>query len=81
MAWSTCWFVCGFLLQEVDLRELFSFDKLRESGRVSVITTEEFIEKEALSGNLGISPSENVKRLNNKVRRAVIGRSKTFKPG
>eukprot|EP00904_Undaria_pinnatifida_P005053 jgi/Undpi1/1678/HiC_scaffold_11.g05068.m1 len=52
--------------KEVDLRELFSFDKLRESGRVSVITTEEFIEKEALSGNLGISPSENVKRLNNK---------------
>eukprot|EP00904_Undaria_pinnatifida_P005051 jgi/Undpi1/1676/HiC_scaffold_11.g05066.m1 len=48
---------------EVDLRELFSFDKLRESGRVSVITTEEFIEKEALSGNLEVLPSENVKRL------------------
>lgn len=50
--------------QVVDLRSLFSFDKLRESGRVRVITTEEFLEKEALTGNLGIQPSEDVKRLN-----------------
>ncbi|CAM9337395.1 unnamed protein product [Laminaria digitata] len=49
--------------KEVDLRDLFSFDKLRQSGRVSVITSEEFIEKEALSGNLEISPSEDVMRL------------------
>lgn len=58
----------GRPLQEVDLRDLFSFDKLRASERVSVITTEEFIEKEALSGNLGIWPSENVMRLDEKVR-------------
>ncbi|CAM9796851.1 unnamed protein product, partial [Hapterophycus canaliculatus] len=49
--------------QEVDLRELFSFDKLRQSGRVRVITTEEFLEREALSGNLGILPGEDVKSL------------------
>ncbi|CAM9355148.1 unnamed protein product [Ascophyllum nodosum] len=49
--------------RDVDLRELFTFDKLRQSGRVEVITTEEFLEREALSGNLGVSPSEDVKRL------------------
>ena len=65
----------------MDLRDLFSFDKLRESGRVSVITTEEFIEKEALSGNLGISPSEDVMRLNVWVRRPHMGASKPLKPG
>ena len=56
----------------MDLRGLFSFDKLRESGRVSVITTEEFIEKEALSGNLEIAPSENVMRLDVTVRCATV---------
>lgn len=63
----------------MDLRELFSFDKLRESGRVSVITTEEFIEKEALSGNLEVLPSENVKRLDDTVRFTVIGRCESLK--
>lgn len=76
-----CAYVCGCPLQEVDLRDLFSFDKLRESGRVSVITTEEFIEKEALSGNLGILPSEDVLRLNVRVRRPDMGGSKPLKPG
>lgn len=64
--------MCGCSLQEVDLRDLFSFDKLRESGRVNVITTEEFIEKEALSGNLGIYPSENAMRLDLMVRFIAI---------
>ena len=64
--------MCGCSLQEVDLRDLFSFYKLRESGRVNVITTEEFIEKEALSGNLGIYPSENAMRLDLMVRFIAI---------
>ncbi|CAM9689565.1 unnamed protein product [Pylaiella littoralis] len=49
--------------KEVDLRELFTFDKLRESGRVNVITTEEFLAIEAVSGGLGIQPGENVTQL------------------
>eukprot|EP00752_Nemacystus_decipiens_P007761 g6935.t1 len=49
--------------KEVDLRELFSFDKLRQSGRVNIITTEEFLEKEAYTGQLGIEPNEAVKAL------------------
>lgn len=62
-------------LQEVDLRELFSFDKLRESGRVSVMTTEEFLEKEAFPGNLGIQPSEDVMRLKVLVRNTYAQRT------
>ena len=63
-----CNVVCLFVPQDVDLRELFTFDKLRQSGRVEVITTEEFLEREALSGNLGVSPSEDVKRLKHQAR-------------
>lgn len=58
-------------LQEVALDSLFSFDKLAASGRVRVITAEEFLEKEALSGNLGIEVPEKAKRLGVKVRRVV----------
>lgn len=53
--------------QEVDLNTLFSFDQLRESGRVNVITMEEFFEKEALTGRLGVEPSEYAKRLHTQV--------------
>ncbi|CAM9689493.1 unnamed protein product [Pylaiella littoralis] len=47
----------------VDLSELFTFDKLRDSGRVNVITTEEFLAIEAVSGGLGIKPGEWVTQL------------------
>eukprot|EP00903_Cladosiphon_okamuranus_P015678 g14476.t1 len=50
--------------KEVDLRGLFSFDKLRESGRVNIITTAEFLEREAFTGQLGVKPGEAVKKLN-----------------
>lgn len=54
--------------QEVDLRDLFSFDELRDSGRVNVITTEEFLEREAYTGQLGIEPGDVVKNLGVEVR-------------
>lgn len=54
--------------QEVDLRELLSFDKLRASGRVSIITTEEFLQREAFTGNLGIKPGDAVKHFHVSVR-------------
>lgn len=65
-------FSCRYLspavsLQGVDLRELFSFDKLSASGRVSVITTAEFLEREAVTGNLGVQPDERVTLLDMKV--------------
>lgn len=49
------------------MNSLFSLDKLAASGRVKVITTEEFFEQEALTGKLGIAPSEEAKRLDVKV--------------
>ncbi|CAM9872699.1 unnamed protein product [Scytosiphon promiscuus] len=49
--------------KEVDLHELFSFDKLRDSGRVRVITTREFLETEASPGNLGVRPWTEVMNL------------------
>ncbi len=52
----------------MDLRDLFSFDKLRASGRVNILTTEEFLEKEAFAGNLGIYPAKKVEGLGEKVR-------------
>lgn len=55
--------------QEVDLRALFTFDKLRESGRVKIITTAEFLAMEAVTGGLGIQPGEKVMQLNVKVKR------------
>lgn len=60
-------------IQEVDLRDLFSFDKLRESGRVNIITTEEFLEREAFTGQLGIRPGEAVKSLGVEVREVRMG--------
>ncbi|CAM9188214.1 unnamed protein product [Pylaiella littoralis] len=44
----------------VDVGSLFSFDKLRASGRVNVITAAEFLAAEAATGGLGIPPSEDV---------------------
>ncbi|CAM9689735.1 unnamed protein product [Pylaiella littoralis] len=53
----------GAVEKKVDLRELFTFDKLRGSGRVNIITTEEFLVIEAVSGGLGIQPGEKVTQL------------------
>ncbi|CAM9689424.1 unnamed protein product, partial [Pylaiella littoralis] len=50
----------------VDLGQLFTLDKLRESGRINIITTEEFLAVEGVSGELGMQPGENVTRLGEK---------------
>lgn len=59
----------------VDLTELFTFDKLRESGRVSIITTEEFLAKEASPGGLGVEPDKGVMRLDPKVKIEVTDKA------
>lgn len=67
--------------QEVDLRELFSFDKLRESGRVNIITMAEFLEREAFTGQLGIQPREAVKKLNVEVSLFLFSGMKELSTG
>ncbi|CAM9636935.1 unnamed protein product [Ectocarpus fasciculatus] len=66
------WNMKGTAKTGVDLRELFSFDKLRASGRVSVITTAEFLEREAVTGNLGVQPDERVTLLDMKAVEAYL---------
>ncbi|CAN0114164.1 unnamed protein product, partial [Ectocarpus sp. 13 AM-2016] len=66
------WNMKGTAKNEVDLRELFSFDKLRASGRVNVITTAEFLEREAVTGNLGVQPDKSVMLLDVKAVEAYI---------
>ncbi|CBJ48562.1 conserved unknown protein [Ectocarpus siliculosus] len=66
------WNMKGTAKKEVDLRELFSFDKLRASGRVNVITTAEFLEREAVTGNLGVQPDKSVMLLDVKAVEAYM---------
>ncbi|CAM9561978.1 unnamed protein product, partial [Ectocarpus sp. 12 AP-2014] len=66
------WNMKGTAKNEVDLRELFSFDKLRASGRVNVITMAEFLEREAVTGNLGVQPDKSVMLLDVKAVEAYI---------
>lgn len=51
------------------MRSLFTFDKLRESGRVNIITTAEFLAMEAVTGGLGVQPWEKVMQLDVQVKK------------